>query len=383
MTEMLRFRPVCPVSSIRERAQDLGKPGIVARSANNCRTTDTCRVENLWSDCDQCCEFCTGICSVAAIAHCPQAACQMNIMSHVMTCRRCSRRVRTTALRRSGRFERHPEGEARRAGRKRRIESQAARCGGGSGEVGRRTWFFGAAPLGGGSSQRPGAGGGKPRLAGRAEPGSQCASECLRADGCCRADRWGKYRRVGGGRFGGTVRSRSVAPVNPGFGRGLQKRQPRPASRLSPARKSGLTDRDGTGAFGRLGRPGRHSGHAGPGVSGSFGNADAAPATAVYPGVTRVGHVSARGAIHPRHKTGLSLLRVRSDELRGQPRGTEDQEGVRRHGLRVHAPGAFCFSGGGLSAGGSALQDNWHKKARRFRTGLFVRRQIRAPHPGK
>lgn len=50
---------------------------------------------------------------MAAIAHCPGGTCQSNIMGHLMTCRRCSRHVRTTALRRFGRFERPRGGDSR------------------------------------------------------------------------------------------------------------------------------------------------------------------------------------------------------------------------------------------------------------------------------
>ena len=61
------------------------------------------------------------------------------------------------------------------------------------------------------------------------------------------------------------------------------------------------------------------------------------PTRNVVRGHCRCGHGSgARGAIRARYDPKDLMFR-------GQPRDLRSGEGVRRHGLRVHAPGAFFF----------------------------------------
>lgn len=60
-------------------------------------------------------------------------------------------------------------------------------------------------------------------------------------------------------------------------------------------------------------------------------------------------------------------------KFRGQLRNLGSEEGVRRCGLRVHAPGAFFISGGRPGRFRERCSPGM-KRARRVRTGLFLRR---------
>ena len=116
--------------------------------------------------------------------------------------------------------------------------------------------------------------------------------------------------------------------------------------RLSPARFSELTNRNVTDIFGCLERNGTSRWHRrtcgfGPlrGRGLDAGNGDMPVREA---GWTRIG----QGCVLPATRNEASAVACTRSEAPGATSGPEDQEGVRRCGLRVHAPGAFCLRAG-------------------------------------